>query len=163
MNLPLFEISEASEQDGPGIQAVAANILMFTPDEVACVNELWVEYLRDGSANDGYAFLAARQGEQVLGFACFGHRPLTESTYDLYWIAVDQRLHQQGIGSAILHQVESDIRQRGGRLLIVETSGDEEYVPTRRFYERQGYQIEANICDFYKPGVSLVIYSKRLV
>ena len=163
MNLPVLEISEAKEQDGAGIQSIAASILLFGSEDVAIVKELWEAYLRDGSASDSYAFLAARRTGLVVGFACFGHRPLTESTYDLYWIAVDPRLHQQGIGSAILHQAEVAVRARGGKLLIIETSGEETYAPTQRFYERHGYQIEANICDFYKPGASLVIFSKRLV
>jgi D-alanine-D-alanine ligase len=163
MNSPLLEINEASAQDGASIQDIAASIPLFGPDDVAIVQELWEDYLQDGPANDGYAFLAARQAGAVAGFACYGHRPLTESTFDLYWIAVHPRLHQQGIGSVILSHVEAAVRLRGGKLLIIETSGEEAYAPTQRFYERHGYQIEANIRDFYKPGASLVIFSKRLV
>jgi predicted N-acetyltransferase YhbS len=162
LNLPSLEIKTACAQDGIGIQRIAASIPLFNREDVACVEELWNEFLRDGSANDGYAFLTACQDGLVIGFACFGHRPLTEGTFDLYWIAVDPQLQKQGVGSAILRQTEEAIHIRGGKLVIVETSGGDQFRGTRRFYERNLYHLEANIADFYRPGENLVIFSKRL-
>ncbi|MBL8851541.1 MAG: hypothetical protein JNG89_17790, partial [Planctomycetaceae bacterium] len=52
------------------------------------------------------------------------------------------------------------IAKRGGRRVYAETSGREQYAPTRAFYERCGYQREATLKDFYAPGDDKVVYGK---
>jgi len=126
------------------------------------VKELWTEFVTKGEAERWYHFIAARHANEVLGFACYGQRPLTEGTFDLYWIAVDQNHHRQGIGDALLAETERQVRARGGRLLIAETSGKPSFEPTRRFYLKSGYELEARIRDFYALGDDLVAFTKRL-
>jgi len=98
----------------------------------------------------------------MLGYACFGPHPLTQGTYDLYWIVVDPIAQGRGIGHALLARVEAEVQARGGRLLLVETSSTPAYASARRFYESSGYRCEATIHDFYAPGDNLVIFSKDL-
>jgi len=133
---------------------------VFTDEEVDTVRELWADYLQRGETD--YAFRVYREGERVLGFSCHGRRALTEGTYDLFWIATDIAARRKGVGRALLAQVEEEIREAGGRLIVVETSGTPEYEPTRQFYRSCGYQAEATIQDFYAPGDDLVIFTKRL-
>jgi len=152
----------AKEQDSAGIILVTSHIDVFTDEEKECVAELWDEYVRHGPEVSGYNFVVARDGNQVSGFACYGERSLTEGTYDLYWIAVDPGDQGKGTGRALLQRVEDDIRQLGGRLIFVETSGLEKYAPTRKFYLATGYLLEATIKDFYSPGDDLVIFTKHL-
>lgn len=155
-------ISSANEQDGQSIQSITANTSLFSQEEVACVTELWDDYLQHGSKASGYYFVVEREQGQARGYACYGPRSLTEGTYDLYWIAVSPELRRAGIGRLLLDWVEQDIRQMRGRLIVVETSGLENYAPTRRFYLGTGYSQEAIIKDFYKDGDDLVIYTKHL-
>jgi len=129
---------------------------------VEVVKELWTEFVTKGDAESWYHFICARREEQMLGFACYGQRPLTQGTYDLYWIAVDKNHHRQGIGEILLGETERRVRQRGGRLLIAETAGKSAFEPTRRFYLKTGYELEARIRDFYSPGDDLVVFTKRL-
>jgi ribosomal protein S18 acetylase RimI-like enzyme len=128
---------------------------------VSCVEELWNAYQDKGEAS-GYVFLAYRDGGRVLGYACFGPHPLTQSTFDLYWIAVDPTVQGRGIGHALLTRVEAEVQARGGRLLVVETSSTPDYAPARRLYETCGYQCQAVIHDFYAPDDDLLIFVKRL-
>lgn len=146
--------------DAAGILTIINHIELFSLEEVACIKELWDVFLTQGPLGDGYNFLTAIQSGAVVGFACFGHRPLTDSSFDLYWIAVDKALQHHGVGSALLKAVEAAIQTRAGHLIIIETSGEEGYLPTRRFYEAHGYRKEADIPDFYKPGDSLILYCK---
>jgi len=97
-----------------------------------------------------------------LGYACFGPHPLTQGTYDLYWIAVDPVAQGHGIGHALLARVEAEVQARGGRLLLIETSSTPAYASARRLYETSGYRCEAIIHDFYAPGDDLLIFSKDL-
>ena len=107
-------------------------------------------------------FLVARADGQVVGYSCFGERALTEGTYDLFWIAVDPSARRMGAGIALMRATESEVRKRGGRLLVVETSGLEKYASTRAFYEAAGYEKEAVLRDFYKAGDDLVIFTLHL-
>jgi len=154
-------IVEADGRDGSDIWNLTAAAGVFKPVEIACVEELWRAYRQQGEAS-GYVFLVYRDGEQVWGYACFGPHALTEGTFDLYWIAVDPQARGRGIARALMERVENEVRRRGGRLLVVETSSTPEYVPARRFYESCGYRQEAVVHDFYATGDDLVIYTRLL-
>jgi GNAT superfamily N-acetyltransferase len=154
-------IIAATEADGEPIKDIAAKTGFFTREEVDTVADLWEDYLTTGPVVGGYNFLVDRDGERVLGFACYGPRDLTTGVFDLYWIAVDSSLHRNGVGRRLLVATEEQVRQAGGRMLIAETSGSEHYTPTRNFYYGMGYALEASIKDFYSVGDDLAIFIKR--
>ena len=149
-----MNIEKAKPEDRQGILAVTANIDIFTDEEKDTVRELW----DDG----GYNFLVAHHDGQVIGYSCFGERALTQGSYDLFWIAVDPSARRLGAGKALMRATEAEVQRRGGRLIIVETSGMDKYESTRAFYLGVGYQQEAVIRDFYKAGDDLVIYTMHL-
>ena len=155
-------ISIPSNEDGPQIHDVNANTNVFSQEEVECVDELWEEYLAQGSERSGYYFIVEKEDDQVLGYACYGPRALTDRTYDLYWIAVGPNARRGGVGRGLLAATEAAVRSLGGRLLIVETSGLPKYEPTRAFYHATGYIHEATLKDFYSDGDDLVIFTKHL-
>lgn len=154
-------IFTATEADGAQIQDIAARAGVFSQEEVECVRDLWEEYLSTGPVVGGYNFIVDREGERVLGFACYGPRDLTSGVFDLYWIAVDSASHRNGVGRKLLTATEEAVRQAGGRMLIAETSGTAHYEPTRKFYLGMGYTREATIKDFYTEGDDLAIFVKR--
>jgi D-alanine-D-alanine ligase len=154
-------IFTATKADGSQIQDIAARAGVFSQQEVECVGELWQEYLTLGPDCCGYNFIVDRDGDRVLGFACYGPRDLTHGVFDLYWIAVDLDCHRSGVGRRLLNASEEAVREAGGRMLIVETSGTPPYDVTRMFYSSMGYTIEATIKDFYVEGDDLAIFVKR--
>jgi len=155
-------ISDPNADDGFQIHIITANSSVFSQEEVECVDELWEEYLSHGSKGSGYYFLVDKNGDHILGFACYGPRSLTSGTYDLYWIAVDPTARRGGVGRRLLSACEEAVRKLGGRLLVLETSGKELYEPTRNFYLSAGYMQEASIKDFYDIGDDLIIFTKNL-
>jgi ribosomal protein S18 acetylase RimI-like enzyme len=154
-------VVSAREADGPQIQDIAARAEVFNQEEVDCVTALWQDYLTVGPVEGGYNFLVDRDGDRILGFACYGPRDLTNGVFDLYWIAVDPNTRRSGVGRGLLTASEDAVRQAGGRMLIAETSGTPHYEPTRSFYLGMGYKLEATIKDFYIDGDDLVIFVKR--
>lgn len=132
---------------------------VFRPSEVAVAVEL-LDRAADG--DDDYRFIGAFEGDELVGYACWGPTPGTEGTYDLYWIAVDSGRQGSGIGSLMLGHVERTLRAEGCRLIVVETSSRADYAPTRAFYERRGYARAATLPGYYAPGDNLVIYLKEL-
>jgi ribosomal protein S18 acetylase RimI-like enzyme len=110
-----------------------------------------------------YQFLGAFDVDDTLvGYACYGPTPGTDGTFDLYWIAVHPAAQGAGEGTRLLAEVERQLRERGGRLLIAETSSRGAYEPTRRFYRARGYREVARVADYYAPADDRVIYAKRL-
>jgi GNAT superfamily N-acetyltransferase len=156
-----LEISVPTAADGQSLIGLVSGIELFEPDDVKTIKELWTEFVTKGEQS-WYHFLVARAGVEIRGFACYGRRPLTENSFDLYWIGVGQQFQDQGIGKKLLFRVEDEIRKLGGRLLIIETAGKPIFEPTRQFYLRAGYDLEARIRDFYSPGDNLEIFTKHL-
>jgi ribosomal protein S18 acetylase RimI-like enzyme len=130
---------------------------LFREEEVATAVELLDESL---AGDEDYRFLGAFDGDQLIGYACWGPTPGTESTSDLYWIVVDRERQGGGIGSQLLGEVERRLAADGRRLVVVETSSRPDYSPTRGFYEARGYTRAATIAAYYAPGDDLVIYTK---
>jgi ribosomal protein S18 acetylase RimI-like enzyme len=152
--------------DRSGVFRILENAGNFTPAEVGIALELIDEWLELGE-HSGYLtyVLEARDPEksEVLGYVCFGPTPLTESTFDLYWIAVDKSKHRGGVGKRLLKFSEEEVVRRGGKMLLIETSSQETYGGTIQFYERTGYELVGKIPEYYKPGDDKLIFAKRLV
>ncbi|WP_203076828.1 GNAT family N-acetyltransferase [Falsiroseomonas ponticola] len=87
---------------------------------------------------------------------------MTEGTWNLLLIAVHPDRQRQGIGAALVAAVEARLREAGARLLLVETSGLDEFEPTRGFYRALGFAEEGRIRDYYKAGEAKVIFAKAL-
>jgi hypothetical protein len=87
---------------------------------------------------------------------------MTRTTYDLYWLATRAANMRQGYGRELFAVVEDEIKVRGGRLLIIETSSKEKYRGTHDFYGRIGCELAARVRDFYDEGDDQLIYCKRL-
>lgn len=109
-----------------------------------------------------YEFLGAFDGDDLLGYACFGPTPSTVGTYDLYWIAVHPAAQRSGAGAALMAEVERQLNERGARMVVVETSSRDDYAPTRRFYHKRGYTEAARLRGFYAPGDDRVVLTKRV-
>jgi ribosomal protein S18 acetylase RimI-like enzyme len=132
---------------------------MFTPEEVQVAAEVMDDAL-DRPEQEDYSLAVWEEGGQVTGYAAYGPTPLTQGTYDLYWIAVSPDRQGSGLGRRLMDWVESRLRESGGRLLLIETSSQPRYEPTRRFYLGLGYREAARIADFYGPGDDRVTYAK---
>jgi GNAT superfamily N-acetyltransferase len=156
-----LEILIPAPADGERLLGLARGINLFEPADHETIEELWTEFATQGDQASWYHFLVACADGELLGFACYGQRPLTEGTYDLYWIGVGQAQQSRGVGKRLIAEVERQVHARGGRLLIAETAGKPVFEPTRRFYLAAGYELEARIRDFYKVGDDLVIFTKR--
>ncbi len=128
---------------------------------MAVAEELIDSYLDDPSGS-GYNILVAEVGSTVVGYICYGPTPLTEGTWDIYWLAVSQQKRGQGIGTALMKSAEEEMIGAKGRLSIIETSSTPAYEKTRNFHLERGYDIVARIPDFYAPDDDKLILRKRL-
>jgi len=152
----------------PGDKARIAEIVTssgnFNEVEIATALELVDQALAEGEKS-GYVVVVLEDRKKVPllgGYACYGPTPLTQGVYDLYWIVVDPVFQGKGFGQRLLRYVERDVVKRGGRMLLIETSSQETYGATIRFYERSGYELVARIKNFYRIGDDKLVFSKEL-
>jgi ribosomal protein S18 acetylase RimI-like enzyme len=150
---------EVVESDIAAIEALVQRTGFFTPAEVSMAGEL-VEARLEHGYDSGYEFLIGEANGVIAAYTCYGQIEGTESSFDLYWIAVDP-LHQgAGLGRQVLQQTEAAMKAEGGTRYYAETSSTGKYAPTRQFYERAGFKQVASIADFYRPGDGKLIYEK---
>jgi len=139
----------------------------FTAPDIDVALELVDRALSEGEAS-GYLIHVLTEpdgtsgGDVVRGYVCFGPTPMTDGTYDLYWIAVHVSQQGNGFGRALLRFAEEQVAQRGARLLLIETSSQASYSGTVRFYERSGYVLVARIADFYRVDDDKLVFAKRI-
>jgi len=148
-------------EDIEGVRMLVAGTAMFSAEEIDIAAELVMERIEKGRAS-GYEFLLVDDGGKLAGYACYGPIPGSETSYDLYWIAVNADRQGRGLGREILARAEEAMRRRGARQIYADTSSSERYAPTRAFYRRTGYIVAAEFADFYRPGDGKVIFVKEL-
>jgi len=133
----------------------------FTDEEVQVAEELIDAYLQQGTVS-GYRLMVSEGSNAPTGYICFGPTPMTENTWDIYWMAVAAEKQGQGIGRALIETAEVEIKKALGRLSVIETSSKPNYEKTRAFHPARGYELIASIPDFYAPGDDKLIYRKLL-
>jgi D-alanine-D-alanine ligase len=147
--------------DRDRIEAITRSVGLFRENEIPVALEVFDEAVGGGAANT-YSLLGAELDGRLAGWICWGPTPCTSGTYDLYWMAVDPEMQGNGIGTALLLEME---RRLAGlaRLIVIETAGREEYSGTREFYRARGYTPVSVIRDFYEPGDDQVVFVKKAV
>ena len=88
--------------------------------------------------------------------------PMADGTWNLLLIAVHPSRQSEGIGAQIMSYVEERLSRKGVRVLLVETSGTDDFIRTRGFYSKLGYTEEARIREYYGVGDDKVTFHKYL-
>ena len=150
-----------TSEDKPAIIEILRNTPEFKPAEVDIAEEVLDSYLHD-PIGSGYQVFVAEVGSSIAGYICYGPTPLTQGTWDIYWLAVAPKQQRHGIGNTLLRFAEDKIKETEGRLALIETSSKPEYEATRHFHRSQGYELVCRIADFYAPGDDKLVFQKRL-
>ncbi len=156
-----MQIRPLEPRDRSSIERIVQNVGNFSNEEIKTALELVDAWLHHGEKSD-YICDVLESDKEIHGYICFGPTPLTNGTFDLYWIAVDPAGHGKGYGQSLLCHAETQVTARGGRILLIETASQEAYAGTVRFYERAGYELVSTIPDFYRKGDDKLTYLKRL-
>ncbi|MFZ0283265.1 MAG: GNAT family N-acetyltransferase [Bacteroidales bacterium] len=148
--------------DRKDIEEILRSSGFFYEFEVATALEIADDTLAKGGEKSGYYWLKVVDEDGFAAFANYGKNAFSTHSWDLYWIAVHQKSRNRKLGTLLLKAVEDDVRERGGKILWIETSGRPLYDSTEKFYQRNGYHLEASLRDFYGPGDPKQIYSRTL-
>ena len=143
--------------DIPALQDIVEATGLFPGDMLP---EMIAPFLTGQSEDD--LWLTVSDGDGPVGFCFARAEPFAEGTWNLLALAVAPARQGSGEGSAAVAALESELRARDGRILIVDTSGTPAFDRTRAFYERAGYETEARIRDYWAPGDDKVTFRKAL-
>jgi D-alanine-D-alanine ligase len=159
---PAVEIRRGLEAADRGpVEELIRATGFFNPEEIEVALELADDRLAQGEASH-YRFLVGEVDGRVAGYACWGPIPGTRASADLYWIVVHPRAQGKGVGAALLTAAEEWMAAAGRTRVYVETSTRAQYDPTRRFYLACGYDLTAELADFYAPGDGKALFLKVL-
>jgi diaminobutyrate acetyltransferase len=117
-------------------------------------------------------FLAEKDSKTV-GFVMGFVSDNIEGTYFIWQIGVDLEFQGQGLGSAILKEVEKEIKKLGSSR--IELTIDPENTPSQKLFEKNGYKNISTsqefpvktlnndaVKDFYGPGRHFMLYEKKI-
>lgn len=154
MNKSYIRTSIAS--DLSAAKGIIDAVELFPPemlDGMFCVNS-------DNPESTGF-WLTFDDGSPVAIAYC-APEPMADGTWNLLLIAVNPNRQGEGIGAQIMLYAEEKLAAEGVRVLLVETSGTEDFNRTRNFYSQLGYIEEACIREYYGVGDDKIVFHKFL-
>jgi ribosomal protein S18 acetylase RimI-like enzyme len=157
-----MKIRPLARRDQARLHSMLIEARVFTREEIEVAMELIGIVLEDPNQEDYRIDCMANDEDQAVGYVCYGPVPMTQGTFDLYWIVVDPRCQGQGVGSRLLHFLEELVRERKGRMILIDTSSIPQYEKAQKFYFRHGFQEVARVPDYYHPGNDRITFCKRL-
>jgi ribosomal protein S18 acetylase RimI-like enzyme len=110
----------------------------------------------------GGFWLTCHNDGEAVGLCYTVPEELADGTWNMLALAVRPDLQGKRLGTALLNAAEQHLKSRGQRLLIVDTSGTDDFKLTRRFYAQNGYEKEARMRDFWADGDDKVTFRKAL-
>ncbi len=114
-------------------------------------------------AGEGAAiWLTCHLDGSAVGFCYAEPEEPADRTWNMLALAVRPDLQGQRFGTGLVAALEQQLRAINQRILIVDTSGTDEFSRTRTFYAKNGYQEEARIRDFWAEGDDKVTFRKAL-
>lgn len=157
-----MKIRSLAQRDRGKLYSMLTEVRVFTPEEIEVAMELIDIVLRDPGQKDYQIHCMADEQDEVVGYICYGPVPMTQGTFDLYWIVVDPQVQGQGVGSKLVDFLEAVAKERRVRMILVDTSSVPPYERSRKFYLRHGFQEVARVPDYYHPGNDRITFCKRL-
>jgi len=149
-------------EDRTKLHSMLIETRIFTLEEIDVAMELVDIVLNNKRQKDYQIHCMVDDQDHPIGYICYGPVPMTQGTFDLYWIVVEPKSQGQGIGSKLLDFFEETVRGVRGRMILADTSSIAVYEKTQEFYLKRGFQEVSRVPDYYSPGNDRITYCKRL-
>jgi ribosomal protein S18 acetylase RimI-like enzyme len=157
-----MDIRSLVEKDRARLLSMLVKTHSFTSEEIGVAMELIDIVLKDPIQKDYQIYCIVDDRDQIMGYICYGPTPMTQGTFDLYWIAVDPDFQGKGMGSKLLDFLEKMVKELKGRIILADTSSVPQYEKTKSFYLKNGFQEVARVPDYYHSGNDRITFCKRL-
>lgn len=149
-------IKPTSANDIAGLQAVLDGTELFP-------SEMLPDMLAPSLAGETEAlWLTCHINGEAVGFCYTVPEDFADGTWNMLALGVRPDLQGKRIGTALVAAAERHLKDKGQRILIVDTSGTDDFALTRKLYAQNGYEEEARIRDFWADGDDKVTFRKAL-
>jgi ribosomal protein S18 acetylase RimI-like enzyme len=154
----MIQIRKAFKNDVNGLKEVLDSSELF-PSEY--LDDMMLDYFNNSETEEIW-FTAIDEFDAIVALGYCVPEKLTNKTYNLLAIAVRKELQGKGIGNTLMNYIEDYLRKGNKRILIVETSSDNHYELTRKFYLKLNYIHMATIKDFWNEGENKIVFWKKI-
>lgn len=151
------KIRAVTQSDTDKLKKVVDSSELF-PSEY--LDEMISDYFNNPDTEDIWFTYIENNKQVAIGY-CVPEK-LTDGTCNLLAIGVSQDSQRNGVASEMMKYIEQLLKQKDGRILIVETSSDDAQIGARNFYQKIGYTQAAVIKDFWKDEEDKIVFWKKL-
>ncbi len=151
------KIRPVSKSDIDGLKKVIDSSGLF-PSEY--LDEMISDYFDNPESKDIWFTNIDDNRPTAIGY-CVPEK-LTNGTYNLLAIGVTQDSQRSGVATEMMSYIEQQLKQKAGRILIIETSSDDAQIGARQFYNKIGFTQMAVIKDFWNDGEDKIVFWKKL-
>lgn len=155
-------IRPIAPDDIDALIALADSIELFSSDELEELRQMLTDSLNKDGAAHPHPFWITDDDGGLVGLAYCEPERMTSGAWNLQLIAVRPTHQKQGRGAKLLRFVEQTLIDQGARILLVETMGTPDFKYVRSFYQKNGFNEEAQIREFYAEGADKIIFRKAL-
>ncbi|UUW08413.1 GNAT family N-acetyltransferase [Flavobacterium plurextorum] len=152
-----MEIRKVNKEDLKGLKEVLDSSELF-PSEY--LDDMIADYFNNPETEEIWFAYFDNNKPVAMGY-CVPEK-FTKGTYNLLAIGVSKDFQRKGLASKMMHYIEQLIKQKDGRILIVETSSDDAQIGARNFYPKIGYTQVGILKDFWKDGEDKIVFWKKL-
>ncbi len=149
--------SKIEKNDPQAIRQIAESTGFFDEQDVRINVDIAKNLLNQKDTS--HKFLFADYMNHPVAYVCYGEIPdAKEGTYEIYWLSTLNEYRGLGIGHNLLNKLVSKLRKKGASKIYLKTESKELYAPTRRFYEKYGFKLQAVLPEYYDDNDSCCIY-----
>ncbi len=153
--------SRIEKNDPQVIRQIAESTGFFDEQDVHITVEIAENLLNKKDSN--HKFLFADYMNQTVAYVCYGEVPdAKEGTYEIYWLSTLNEYRGLGIGRNLINRLITKLRKKGAGKIYLKTDSKDQYAPTRRFYERCGFKLQAVLPGYYDDNDGCCIYALDL-
>lgn len=124
------------------------------------LDEMLADYFNNPDTEDNWFTYVEKNLPVAIGY-CVPEK-LTVGTYNLLALGVKKDFQGRGIAAEMMQYIEQLLKQKEGRILIVETSSHPAQHAANQFYAKMNYTREAVIRDFWSDGEDKIVFWKKL-
>src|SRR5262245_65950488 len=109
--------------DAPELLAITAGTGNFSKMDVEALDEVLTDYFAENAAL-GHRCATYEQDGKIIGFTYFGLAPMTDRTWDLWWIVGSKQYEARGVGGEMLHSDDAARPAETGLVMVTTSSSD---------------------------------------
>jgi len=107
-------------------------------------------------------WFAANEDNEIIAVSCVAENEHKTGGYSWDYIVVHRQYRKSGIASALLEAMLRYLHEASARYVMTYTCSLPEYVPIRKLFERNHFQLIGCCPDYYFEGEDRLIYCRKL-